>query len=817
MLATGAVPRQASSLFSLEGWTDAKQTLIDESKKLKPWTFMLHPECTEDAVLSAPEAFDPKTDVGCLENIPLKELLTRKTIVPAADLSEVEIVDLFDALLAYQTMFMRSEPINNTLFTCTYLHDLSLVEGNKAVQAMCRGTLKAIDAVISAVVNADVRDGDEEFVPFTYDISPLSDDSVESVLTEIDAVIAGSGVSDALKMRLTLQRSLLAAVDGFSTVHQYKPDHPPAAKKKADADAKTAATATATATGGAAAASGADGDKKEAEAASSSESLNYYTKEELDAFRPKTDIPAVLKAFQSAVNAWHRVGNTEPQRSAKVFSKYAPLWLAQVSPGKQPELVSFASAKQFLKDFASNLTTINQWKNAKISSNWYIVLNSVKGLTASGAGVVARSIAMLFLYAPAVDLVLDQRSFPDVLLHTIDVVHGAPLYNHIFHDHHDVVQAVVQSKIDTLPENIRKGNKLQSILDNFKLELVANVREMVMTIAKSAFAVLHTLLRARGGCHRMLIHRVPELVELYSSLPQFEAAFFGVPAKQPQAQEPKTAKHFVLASFVTELLCEVVDTQLNNEVSLGLLSKPEVTAFSLIRHTAVAMRLENANSLFVDAASLASGATNKTGSKSNMKNQIDTFGAAHAYRQAKPAPLNVTRSLEVAKYAANCSFMVLAALAPVVPGFEQTELSLTSTATIFDNRFVALRRYLGPQVFPKHGAIIRSIEATAADPVKALTQASSLLEGVSSLLKKHIEGNTTGANQPLPITFAFDKICKHNLAIVKAAKGLIEASGTEKGSKFDLAAIFAEWTFDFEFVQGFPQLIRFTMVKKNQQ
>lgn len=814
MFAPGSVPREITSLFSLDGWTDTKALLESEAKKLKPWTFALHSEANEDNVLSAAEAFDPKTDIGCVESVPLKELLAKKTIVPAASLSETEIVDLFDALLIYQSMFMRAEPATNTLFTCAYLHELSLAEGNKAVKAMCRATLKNVDTIIHAVVNAQLREGDEEFIPTTYDLA-LPEESVEEIVAELDAVLADKATADAFKTRLTLQRSLLAVIDGFVTVHQYTPDHPPAAQvanneKHAKLEAKRKAAMEEAAAKGTSPQVAAAAAATNADEAPTCDSLPFYTKEELDAFRPKTDVAALLKAFSAAVNAWHRSGNTEPAKTDKAFTKYAPTWMSLVSPSKIADLVPMNNAKQFLKDFASNLTAINQWKNVKAANNWYVLLGCIKAFNATNPGVVARSIGVLFLYNPEVDLILDARSFADVIVHTLDVVHGSSLAKAIYYDFHDTVTALAQAMIEG--RKIPGNPKLAAVmLENVKTTIVHQVRDQVSLLARVTFGFVHTMMKSRGACHIGMPAVVSSVAEAWQNMMELEGQFFGVLSARGGAPDPKTSKHFLLTCFASELLSECLDSQFNSEVSLELLSKPEAAAFAIYRYQAATLRLENVGNLFADANSLASAATAGGKGAKNLKNLIEAVGAAHAVRKATAPPVNVVRTFEIVKNSANAAFMVLTALKSVIPKFVQPEHSLTRTGDVFDNRFFRIRQSLPSHFCPRFGELAKMFERLDKDPNATLDQVISLLDHFyNNVVKKHVE---TPAQQPLPISVAYEKVAKHNLGVLKAAQGLIRA-GSLSSASADLPQIFRDYTFDFEYVKGFPQLIQFNLTKK---
>eukprot|EP00667_Euglena_gracilis_P003875 EG_transcript_3883 len=137
-------------------------------------------------VMSAVEIMDPKMDggFGLLKAQQLEEMVDAGAVLSRP--TDAQAVEVMDQLLAAEFTWFSGYALPQTLYTCIYVHRPALL-CHDALSVYLKAILKACAVTCAAVNRADIRE-DEEFIPVIFTVDLCSEDSIPSILEEMEAV-----------------------------------------------------------------------------------------------------------------------------------------------------------------------------------------------------------------------------------------------------------------------------------------------------------------------------------------------------------------------------------------------------------------------------------------------------------------------------------------------------------------------------------------------------------------------------------------------------------------------------------------------------
>lgn len=829
------------SLFSQEGWEDKRLQLDDERSKLKQWTYLVMPDQNEESLVSTAQVGCPKTDVGMKRFRSLKTMLVAKEIVGAAELSAAEQADVADVLLIYLSMVFRSQSQFATIASLAYLYDSSLLgakddQATMPFRAFVRSCGTMLELVRQIVVSEQsVRDGDEEYMPVQIGrdiigsvVHDIKDVEPVAMLEELDAAVASEKCSAELKVRLAVQRATLATLWHFHNVNADDGEKKEEGEKKEDAPAEAAAAAAA-----------ATAAKKE-----------------------KPDLSLVLKALNTALTAWHRdAAHAEPVFNPKVFTENALLWANGNQLGaKFLKPVAFSAGKDFFKALHRDLSTVLGWRAQKLGNkDLYAVVKAVRAFSQTPPaaihtiaataevtpgdcsipvdpqtglpGLLARSLAARFLFDLGTGKVLGQRLVTEMLAHTLDVFYGAPLYEHVLKDHHEITSAIIGAQQERQIEQVRlylqaTGKKMtQAELEKelaspeVKERLREQMEELVLGAAQCVIEYINAMLHTRSRCHRIMNSMLlPNISMRSQQLTQLDMLFNCRPAASSEEVskimgDEKQQRHLVVVHLLNDLIFEIADHVLNAEMTLGLAAPAEIPALLFYRFVLGKHRQMNMSRfLFLEAETLAlSGNKAATASESKRKLVVQ-YGAGAVFRQPRPMPPHVNFNTLSTTHSANISFLAVTALAPALATnfLVQPLTSLMSTEVAFMRRVAVIRRAvpMGEAFLPSYAQVRNEVTGHAANPVGTLTNAVNVLSGLLPIAKAQVEKDA-GANTMRAVHVA-DKLGRENLVVLKLAMTLATVGGSKTGMQEALKG----YELSVDYSLEFPAMLHFSLKKK---
>ncbi|KAG8345874.1 putative Mak10 subunit NatC N(alpha) terminal acetyltransferase [Trypanosoma vivax] len=170
----------------------------------------------KEAMLSAPEVMDPKTDPGCgYDSIhSLNSLLKQGDIPSAATLNGQALIDIMDIILSKELQYLQGYSLTAGCLSFPYFFRMDLLkEQNFVLHAYCRGVVRTVELVMRAVVTTRIR-SDEEFVPWIKGMQTDPDATEEQILDELEEA-ARTAESEAVAIRLRFRREFLNALKLF--------------------------------------------------------------------------------------------------------------------------------------------------------------------------------------------------------------------------------------------------------------------------------------------------------------------------------------------------------------------------------------------------------------------------------------------------------------------------------------------------------------------------------------------------------------------------------------------------------------------------
>ena len=138
-------------------WTDTTSRFADLCRHLPLGEVVREKDFTLFEAMTALELMDPKMDGGMsIKNhfheqqqgnriLTLKQLID-KDLLKISKFTSLELIHLFDQLLSTFHMWLDGHSLALTLFTCVYLHDISIIQDHH-LQTICYTFLKLVDYI----------------------------------------------------------------------------------------------------------------------------------------------------------------------------------------------------------------------------------------------------------------------------------------------------------------------------------------------------------------------------------------------------------------------------------------------------------------------------------------------------------------------------------------------------------------------------------------------------------------------------------------------------------------------------------------------
>lgn len=142
---------------STYNWTDITSQFAGLCRHLPLGEVVREKDFTLFEAMTALELMDPKMDGGMsIKNhfqeqqqgnriLTLKQLID-KNLLKISKFTSLELIHLFDQLLSTFHMWLDGHSLALTLFTCVYLHDISIIEDHH-LQTICYTFIKLIDYI----------------------------------------------------------------------------------------------------------------------------------------------------------------------------------------------------------------------------------------------------------------------------------------------------------------------------------------------------------------------------------------------------------------------------------------------------------------------------------------------------------------------------------------------------------------------------------------------------------------------------------------------------------------------------------------------
>ncbi|UJR31819.1 hypothetical protein I4U23_019296 [Adineta vaga] len=124
-------------------WTDVTTQFADLCQTLSIGEVLRDRDFTLFEAMTALELMDPKMDGNRI--LTLQQLIEKK-LLKISSFTSIELIHLFDQLLATFHMWLDGHSLALTLFTCVYLHDITLIE-DYHLRTICFTFVKLIDYI----------------------------------------------------------------------------------------------------------------------------------------------------------------------------------------------------------------------------------------------------------------------------------------------------------------------------------------------------------------------------------------------------------------------------------------------------------------------------------------------------------------------------------------------------------------------------------------------------------------------------------------------------------------------------------------------
>ncbi|XP_065837234.1 N-alpha-acetyltransferase 35, NatC auxiliary subunit-like [Oscarella lobularis] len=197
-----------SSHKEAEEWTDITDAFISGAKELAMGQLFRSESFQLLDAMNATEIMDPKMDSNVECNRVKRKVLSFKSAVEAKavkvdDFSTEEIIGIMDELLACLATWLDGQCLAQTVFTCLYLHDVSLIE-DPGLKAFCIGIVRIAAYLRDAIFRAAVHEEEDQqtvATGFNFLEKEISDTKIQGMLRESEDILSKSirGQNSAIK------------------------------------------------------------------------------------------------------------------------------------------------------------------------------------------------------------------------------------------------------------------------------------------------------------------------------------------------------------------------------------------------------------------------------------------------------------------------------------------------------------------------------------------------------------------------------------------------------------------------------------------
>lgn len=170
---------------NLGAWYDVTGDLKQKAMELPIGALVHDRNFTLHDAMTAIELMDPKMDSGmdaAQSTVAIKSLAEAiQKGLKLEGFTATEVVGIMDELITNFALYLRGNSLAQTLFSCLYLHDPSLVK-HTVLQAFCYGMLKTAYAARQIIYRAQAYH-EEDFNPMTY-LFPFCEERTPAWLRE---------------------------------------------------------------------------------------------------------------------------------------------------------------------------------------------------------------------------------------------------------------------------------------------------------------------------------------------------------------------------------------------------------------------------------------------------------------------------------------------------------------------------------------------------------------------------------------------------------------------------------------------------------
>lgn len=368
-----------------ETWVDClaefKETL---EKAGATWRCYTCEGTDKEAMLSAPEVMDAKTDPGCgYGTVRSLNALLKDGVIPSAQtLQGQALLDVMDLIHVKELQYFQGFSFSAGCLAFSYFLRMDLLEKqNSTLYAYCRGVARCVQLTLRAVMTTRVR-SDEEFVPWIKELEQEESVSEEEIIRGLERA-ESAAESPAVAARLRWRRLFLSALTAFV--------------------------------------------------------LPSNRSEKETACDMCLDACELLDSDEFQRQA-------EPVQDGNFFrEKEVVYWASSLTPTKPLPCAPFAEAMQAYKTMLGQLASL---KNMFDVPSLQVLMEFVEALGARKPLLPIRSIAVIFLlcHDPS-ESFLYGPPLPHRILVELANEHGAPLYLKVFEGDEGVVEGVVKYRI----------------------------------------------------------------------------------------------------------------------------------------------------------------------------------------------------------------------------------------------------------------------------------------------------------------------------------------------------------------------------------
>lgn len=220
-------PKKSGNLSDGGVWEDVTQSFRKAKTEMEIGELIHLDSFNLHAAMSAIELMDPKMDIG------FDKTKNVDDIVLPSHLSDLQVINIMDELLACQMSWFDAHTLPQTVFACVYTQRMYQIPRFELF-AFIQLQLAVMDSVLNLVLEEKVAD-DEDFIASTYgfNIRPRSDPPeddfrhlrklVEKVYDRpVEDTDVAKSLADAITLRVIVQGQLYRVVQclsGFSFEH----------------------------------------------------------------------------------------------------------------------------------------------------------------------------------------------------------------------------------------------------------------------------------------------------------------------------------------------------------------------------------------------------------------------------------------------------------------------------------------------------------------------------------------------------------------------------------------------------------------------